>query len=498
MLKFGEYAPDAPDYQNGGSGYMFNVLPRTIDSYGPMSSLAAYSGALGARCQGAVFVRDSDASAYGFAGTASKLYKLGSASTSWADVSKVGGYTTAVDERWNYTLYGRRVLAANFFDPIQSYVMGASALFADLAAAAPKARYIAAVREFIMVANTFDGTDGNQPQRVWWSAAADPTNWPTPGTVTAAQLQSDFQDLVGVGGWIQGLAPNLSACDVAVIQEKKVYRSQYIGPPYVFAFQPVEGARGSPAPGSIITVGPVAYYLGEDGFYAFDGAQSLAIGNSKVDRTFWSMVQQSYLYRISAAYDPQAKIIYWSFPGPGASAGTPNYILAYNIALSRWTLIGAEVEVLCNSTSFGYTLDQLDSFGTLDTLPYSLDSRAWVGGGRTLLSAFDTSHKLGIFSGSSLAATMDGPEVQINPQGRAFVAGVRPIVDSSAATVSCGTRNLLSDSVSYAAAVSQNALGDCPQRSDARFFRPRMVIPAAANWNHAQGFEVRARRSGYR
>ncbi len=46
---------------------------------------------------------------------------------------------------------------------------------------APKARYMATVKNFLVVANTWDSTDLYQPQRVWWSGLANAHSWPTPG-----------------------------------------------------------------------------------------------------------------------------------------------------------------------------------------------------------------------------------------------------------------------------------------------------------------------------
>src|SRR5258708_26051932 len=95
-----EYTPDQPDLNNPGSGYVGNCLPRTAQSYGPMPSLAAYSNALNARCQGAFACEDGAGNVNAFAGDATKLYRLVAGTTSWADVSKAGGYATAGDQRW--------------------------------------------------------------------------------------------------------------------------------------------------------------------------------------------------------------------------------------------------------------------------------------------------------------------------------------------------------------------------------------------------------------
>lgn len=410
-------------------------------------------------------------------------------------------YSVATDERWNFVQFGERIIAASVANNLQSYVMNSSAAFADLSATAPKARYIARVRDqFVMVANTVDGTFGAVPQRVWWPAIGDPTNWPTPGTSTAAQVQSDYRDLLGDGGANQGIVGGLAGADIAVIQERAIWRAMYIGPPVIFSFAVVESARGTPAPGSIVQVGPVIYYLADDGFYSFDGMQSTPIGHQKVDNTFWADVDQNYLYRITAAVDPLNKLIYWAYPGPQNSGGTPNRIIVYNYGVGRWSQCDSyQIELMVSrSLSTGYTLEQLDPFGTLETLPFSLDSRVWTGG-KLQLAAFDTNHKMGFFAGASLAATLDTSEANLTDKGQTHISRVWPMVDTSAATVAVGRRNRLADAVTWGNSVAMNATtGSAGIRSTGTFQRARVQIPAGSVWTHAQGVQFDARPAGKR
>lgn len=493
MVPFGEWLPDQPELNNPGAITMTNVVPRTDNSYGPARALASVTGALAARCQGAMYARANDGSVDGFAGDAAALYTQ--SATSWVDASKVGGYGTLTDERWSFTIFGESVLATNFTDPIQTYSVTA---FNDLSADAPRARYMARVRDFIMVANTTDGVSGNTPQRVWWPAIDDPGYWPVPGTTSAAAVQSDYQDLLGEGGWNQGIVGGLSGADVAIFQESNIWRGMYIGPPLIFSFDVVESARGTPAPGSIVSVGPVVYYLANDGFYAFDGMRSVPIGDGKVDRTFWAQVDQSYLYRITSAADPLNKIVYWAVPGPQSDDGTPNRIWVYHYGRNRWAILEMTVEFMVQALTLGYTLEDLDAFGTLETLPFSLDSRAWTGG-LLNLAAFTTDHELGLFSGESLAATMDTGEAQINPKGSTHVSRVWPLVDAVSAASAVGHRDRVADPVVWSSSVPiTTTTGSSPIRSTGRYHRARVTIPAGALWTNAQGVDFEARGAGRR
>src|SRR5690606_11281656 len=130
----------------------------------------------------------------------------------------------------------------------------------------------------LIAANTSDTSDGPRPERVWWSKQGDPTSWPTPGTSTARAAQSDFQDLVGDGGWCQGLVTGLQGADFVVFQERALWRAIYVGGDVIWQFDPVEGARGTPAPGSIVQSGGLCWFLGEEGFYEFNGVSARPIG----------------------------------------------------------------------------------------------------------------------------------------------------------------------------------------------------------------------------
>jgi hypothetical protein len=501
IVPLAEYAPDLPAMVGQASDSVLNCLARTAVSYGPMPSLSTATTAITARCQGAFGTQDTSGNVFDFCGDATHLYKAAGAGSSFSDVSKAANYTTGATERWSFTYFNGRVLATNFGDAIQSFVLGSSTLFADLAAAAPKARYITGLSKgFVAAANTYDPTSNNAPQRVWWCGFGDATSWPTPGSNAALAAQSDYQDLTGDHGWCMGIVGNVGMSDAVVFFERAVFRMVYTGGSTFFQFAVCEGLRGTPAPGSIAQLGAKVFFLGEDGFYVFDGQQSAPIGAGKVDKTFLADVDTTYLSRISSAVDPLNKIVFWAYPGSGHSNGNPNNLLAYNWDVNRWTRITSQsVEFIFRSLTLGYTLEQLDAaFGSnIDVYNFSLDDRSLTGG-KLLLSGFDTSHRMSNFNGLALAATIDSQEAQITPGRRSFVTNVRPIVDGATPTVALGTRDRQTDSVTWAGAVTLDALGNCPQRSCARYQRARIAIPAASTWTHVSAVDVEAVPEGYR
>jgi hypothetical protein len=570
-----EYSPDMPEFNNPGSSNILNCIPRTPTSYGPFAALATFGTNITKRCQGAFSCSDSGGNNYVFCGDAADLYDYTSASTSPSTISKSSSpYTCSTDGFWKFLLFGQRVVATDFTDPMQSFILGSSTKFADLAngnitsltlvggsgysngtfalsvtgagggssfagtvtvsggvltsyaitnvgklypqtatigipagaaggsggsitptiqTIAPQARYADVAKNFLICGNTFDPTYGNQPQRVWWSALNDPTNWPIPGTANAATYQSSYNDLLGNGGWITGIVGNLGTADVAVFLEREVWRGVYAGPPVIFDWFPAEGVRGTHCPNSLIHLGPLVYYLGEDGFYVFDGTSSQPIGVNKVDKTFFASFDQNYLDRVIGAADPLNKIVYWIYPSTSASNGIPDSLLIYNWQLQKWSFASVTAETIFRAITFGYTLDTMP--GPLDTLTLSVDSRAWTGG-NVILAGFDSSHNLSYFNGTNLAATIETSEAAPFDSKISFVNNTRPLIDGGVPSVSVAARNRLIDSSSYGSAVSINSLGTCPLTANGRYIKAKVTIPAASSWTHFQGIEIDARPNG--
>jgi len=499
IIPFPDYLPDLPVFQNPGSINILNVKP-AARSYTPHGALGTYStGALTARCQGAHAFRDDDGSAFIYAGDATKLYNLNSSTLAWTNVTRVSGaYATGAEESpgWRFLKFENQILATNFADDLQTSTFG-GANFTALGGSPPKARYITRVRNRILVGNTFDTADGNVPNRIRWTGLTtaglpDETAWTVSATTTA-----DFQDLQDEDGPVQGVFGGEYA---VILQEKGVTRLTFSGIGTVFQADRVEGVRGCFVPGSAIQYDDVVFYLSEDGFYAFDGVQSHAIGANKVDKTILADLDTTNHYRMTAAVDPINKFVYWAYPGSGNASGMPNKMLIYDVVNRKWApLSGFELAIVFTAMTLGVSPDAIDAIQGFngDTWTFSPDSRVWTGG-KFQLAAMTTAHKLGFFDGANLEATLDTAEHQLFDGRRSFVTGARPIVDGGTVTVTPIHRALPTDSLTTGSAASVNGNGLCPLRINNRYVRFRTIVAAGGSWTHAQGIEVESRPEGRR
>lgn len=487
MIEFGQYLPDLRELGNPGATIARNVIPE-IDGYRDLPALSSFSNALTAYARGAIGVRDKDNNVVNYAGDATKLYALSAAT--WSDVSIVGGYATATDEAWEFLKWGESVLATNYTNNPQTITIG-GANFANLTTAV-KFRHIAAVREFVVGGATNDGTDGEVPYRVRWSAINDETDW----TVSASTM-ADFQDLKGRQGWIQAVRGGEYG---VVFQEYGIWRMTFVGSPTVFQFDETQPGYGTLAPKSVAQYGDTIYFLGQDGFYALtNGATLTPIGANRVDKTFLNDLDSSSILRVSAAVDPINRFVIWIYPGTGHESGLPNKAMLYSWAADRWATAEFDAELVYDALGSGVTLDDgtLDTISgsNIDALTESLDSAVWKGGA-PLIGAFGSDHKLGFFSGTALEAELETAENQISPGLRTTINSIRPLVDGGSPNVQIGTRNRQQDVYTWTNPVSTNSIGECRVRSNARYHRFRTKI--SGGFDRAIGLEISGAPEGMR
>jgi hypothetical protein len=472
MIPFGEFAPDIALYNMEVAQTATNVLPG-INSYLPLKTLAATGEALDAPCVGAVTLKDDDLTNYIYAGDATKLYGLTTATST--DYSKALGYTDNA-ERWYFEKWGNQVIASKFGDTPQIMTLGGTT-FADLSGTPPQGRTVAVVRDFVVFGNTYDATGGNQPQRVWWSGFDDETQW------TAGTNQSNYSTLQGTGGNIQMIVGGEYGI---IFQEKSIWRMDYEGVPTVWRFDEVEPGRGTSAPGSVVEVGADIYFLGQDGFYVLqNGTVSEPIGNSKVDRYLFNDLDESNLANITSAVNPETGHIFWAYPSGSATNGKPDKILIYNYKIGRWSTAIEDIQILFTGVGSVYTLEELDSFGTVDTISTSFDSAIWQGGAFKL-GAFNSSNQLSAFSGDYMTATIETGQIYTEGK-KTEVSSVRPIIDGTVQITMLTKNNLTTDTELVDGPIALDGSGKADFRTNARYHRIRATV--TDGFTHAMGVE---------
>jgi hypothetical protein len=531
-IAFKDWLPDQPSILDTVSEAN-NVIPLAV-GYGPFKSAVNYSGVATENLNNC-FAAKVNADVSIFAGGSTKLFKVSATDLSMEDVSKASGYTGI--NRWQFVQFGNYTLASNGSEKIQYFDVNSSTDFADLAAAAPVAKYITVVRDFVVGANIGAGT---YPARVQWSDINDPTDW-----TAGAASQSDYQELPD-GGDITGITGGEFGI---VFLEKAIVRMSYLGSPLFFQFDTISRNVGCIEGGSIAQYGGVSYFLSDDGFYSCNGQQVTGIGSEKVDRYFFSNANIGDIDSISSAVDPERNLVIWNYTTVSGNRA----LLIYNFETQKWCEADTDVDYLSTLATTGTTLDGIDtaynvtagsfvvgksytirSVGTtnytligavantvgvlftatgvgsgtgvaidmtasaaaartIDTLTTTLDDRLYAGG--KFLFGGVRSTRIITFTGLPATATITTNDLEYGYNS--VLTLIRPSVDSGSANVSVASRRMLDDTITYSTSVSASQEGRCSVRSAGRYHRVS-ITPTGANWFSAIGLDLDYTEQGTR
>ena len=480
MIQFGEYRPDVEAVDANVLVDARNVRP-LLNGYAPFPSLQGTTDPVPSRPFGASTVLKDDGSEF-FAGTSTKLYNL--TSTGWTDATRTtgGDYSLPVGAFWNYEVFGTTFVAHHIGDDVQKFTLDSSSRFEALGGNPPRARYSMVVNNFLVLGSLV----GNK-RKIRWSGLNDAEEW------TIGVNQSDEQEFPD-GGPILGL----SGGEIGYIfQRNAIRRMIYLpGDPRIFQIDVVERDRGILAAGSIARIGSVVYYLSQNGFFRFDGQQSVPIGAEKINELVLSDVSDTQLIRLRSSVDPVNNLVIWAYVSLSSSGEFLDKQIVYDWVLEKWSIRDEPITDLFRFISVGFSLEDLDSISaSLDTLPVSLDSPFWQGG-KASLGGFTTDFRLGFFTGPNLEATLETSDFQPVDNGRGYISEITPIINAPTATVEIGYRERKADAITWTTANGLELNGTVPAHVEGKYMRGRFKVAAGDIWDRAQGFEVDARPAG--
>jgi hypothetical protein len=471
-ITFTEWTPDQPSIVENLS-IAKNVVPAGV-GFTPFPTAVDYSAAASENLNN-LFAGRFSATTNIFAGGATRLFRFNSATLAMDNVSKAGNYAGV--DRWRFIQFGDTVIAANNVNKLQSFTLGSSSLFADLAADAPVAKFVTVVRDFVVTANL---DAGSNPNKVQWSDINDETDW-----VSGGASQSDFQ-IIADGGNITGITGGETGL---ILLERAIVRMSYVGSPFFFQFDTISRSLGCTQPNSIAKYGNMTYFLGEEGFYACDGNSVTTIGNEKIDRWFYANANPSLLDTMSASIDPFRKIVVWNFLD---NFGNRN-LLIYNWQVQKWTYGTTDTNYVASSATAGTTLEGMDLYGNMDTITTSFDSNLFSGGQFLFAGARGT--KIVTFTGQPALAQIDTG--LIGSEAPSVVTLARPLVDAGSADVAIASQVLLNQVIDFGTYIPADSENRVPLRSAGKYHK-LSVKPTGARWSNIIGVDIEVTGQGTR
>ena len=470
-VTFGEWLPDQPGVI-GALTTAKNCFPKAV-GYGPFPQEVDYSDAAPQDLTAAAAAKDTNSITSIYAAGTTRLFKLDTSDFSWDDISAV---TYSGTSGWKFTQFGNSLIAANESNTMQYIDVMSGTTFADIAADAPKAKFVTVVRDFVV-----SGYQSSNKSRIQWSGINNEKTW-----TTSATTQADFQD-VPDGGFVQGVTGGEFGL---VLLERSIVRMSYVGTPLIFQFDNIARNRGCFEPNSVIQWQGITYFLGDDGFYACDGQNLKNIGAEKVNRYFFNSLKESDLGNMSAAIDPINNLVVWGYP----TVDLDYRVLVYHVPTGKWSYADSTATRVAPVSTPSITLEGLDAFSaSLDALGISLDSRNWLGG-KLLLLGID-GNKLITFTGASKTATIETADISADAN-QSMVTMLKPIVDGGTGDASVASRLQLNQTVIFPTVTSANSENRIGVRSYGRYHRVK--LQPTGTWTTAIGIDVDIQQAGTR
>lgn len=380
---------------------------------------------------------------YMFVGTDLKLRLFNSGTGDFTDVSNPlnsgGNYTGSYLNYWSFCQYGNRVIATNGTDPVQSYVLGSSSTFENLAGSPPRAKVVFTFGNFVILANLLADADiGTAPAGYRNSAIDDPTNW-----TTSATTQCDVAILNGDGGEITGGAELSSGC--LIFQQRAIWAVNYIGSPVIFNLTALSKNIGA-GPRSIVVDQNIAYFWSSKGLFSCNGGEVKSISAGKIDTYIKEKLEAQDVTPNTSAIDPQERYIYWGFSSVDnqyTSPGALDMILVYQIDTGEFTRAGFGHTAIGAGLALAYNLDTIDAISpsgspgldvgfdaiSFDNPLYS-SSLPIIG----MIECYDGNAAPRVhwqlFTGAYASGTVTTKALKLHPRKRTQITKVRPIVHS--------------------------------------------------------------------
>jgi hypothetical protein len=120
--------------------------------------------------------------------------------------------------------------------------------------------------------------------------------------------------------------------EILIWSDTALYSMQYQGPPYVWGFQLMGDNLSIAAPGAAVVASGVAYWMGTDKFYRYDGrVQPL---RCDLQRHVFSNLEETQLDQVVSGTNEQFNEIWWLYPSLGSTA-VDKYVI-YNYVEDIW------------------------------------------------------------------------------------------------------------------------------------------------------------------
>ena len=167
---------------------------------------------------------------------------------------------------------------------------------------------------------------GGNPRKIAWCDQENNTSW----TPAATNQACDFE-LQTVGQIMCGLRMRGRTL---ILTDNDAHVAQYSGAPFVYGFERVGTACGVASRRGAVAIDEGAFWMGQNGFFTFDGSVASEIPCEVSDYVFDDM-NPSQITKVYAVHNSQHGEIWWFYPS-GTSTENDRYV-ALDYKEGYWT-----------------------------------------------------------------------------------------------------------------------------------------------------------------
>lgn len=158
---------------------------------------------------------------------------------------------------------------------------------------------------------------GGNPRKVQWCDRENNTDWTPTATNEAGDIELQTTGQIMCGLRMRGRS--------LILTDNDAHIAIYSGPPYVYGFERVGTACGVSSRKAAVAIDEGAFWMGNNGFFTFDGSVAREIACDVNDFVF-DNINRDQISKVYAVHNSQYGEIWWFYPA-GDSLENNRYVI---------------------------------------------------------------------------------------------------------------------------------------------------------------------------
>jgi hypothetical protein len=168
---------------------------------------------------------------------------------------------------------------------------------------------------------------GKNPRKIQWCDKENLTSWTPAATNEAGDIELQSSGTIRSAIRIRGRT--------LIVTDVDAHLATYQGPPYVYGFERVGSACGTDSPKSLVAVDQAAFWMGQKGFFFFDGSIVKEL-NCEVSDHIFRDINTNQISKVYATHNSRFSEIWWFYASEDSTEN--NRYVSYDYKDNIWMI----------------------------------------------------------------------------------------------------------------------------------------------------------------